>query len=166
MNKLFFMCVFWGLLGNAFSQEIIWSTVANDVRKGGLLINRTDVRNKIGELYEKYNYYYDDTGYDIDYFLQAFGMDFMLAHLPKSAMAMQMNKNGYIQVQVIIFILYTNVRIAGCLIFSDDSRASNAIQTTRENRNTFDALLDSIWVDIDYYPDERKNNNYSLLTLK
>jgi hypothetical protein len=77
----------------------------------------------------------------------------MIAHLPKSAMAMQMNKNGYIQVQVLIFILYKNVRIAGCLIFSDDGRSSNAIEATIENKNKFNTLFDSIWVNIDYYFD-------------
>jgi hypothetical protein len=154
VKRTVLICIFLSIFINGFSQEMIWSTVQNDVRTEDQLKNRTNVRNLVLELYDNYNYYYDDTGYDMDYFLQAFGMDFMLAHLPKSAMAMQMNKNGYTQIQVLIFILYQNTRISGCLIFSDDGRGGNAIATSEKNRTKFESLLDSLWVAIDYYPDE------------
>jgi hypothetical protein len=154
MKGMFFSIIFLNILVNSFSQEIIWSTVQNDVIKTGQLIDRADVRNEIMQLYNKYKYYYNDGGYDIDYFLQAFGMDYMLMHLPKSASAMQLIKNGYTQVQVLVFVLYSDARISGCLIFSDDGMGRDAIETTEQNREIFEKLLDSLWIKIGYYQDD------------
>ena len=134
---------------NIYSQEMIWSTVELDVRNNGKHINFSQVEEYIMALYSKYDYFYDDTGYDIDYFLQAFGPGFMIAHLPKSAIAMKVEKSGYEQVQVLIFVLYKQYRIAGCLLFTDDGRGQEAIKTNENNKNKFRTLLSSLWFNID-----------------
>jgi hypothetical protein len=134
---------------NIYSQEIIWSTVELDVKNSGKHINLIQVEEYIMALYSKYNYFYDDTGYDIDYFLQAFGPGFMIAHLPKSAMAMKVEKSGYEQVQVLIFVLHKQYRIAGCLLFTDDGRGQQAIEANENNKNKFRTLLNSIWFNIE-----------------
>jgi hypothetical protein len=150
MKKIVLTILFLGFTSIcSFAQHIIWSTVQNDVGRNGILIDISEVKGNIMKLYDQYNYYYDDTGYDIDYFLQAFGQNFMLAHLPQSAVAMEMIKDGFVQVQVLIFILYKNIRIAGCLIFSDDKRG-NAIEANSYNKNNFEALVNTILVEINY----------------
>jgi hypothetical protein len=131
-----------------YAQEIIWSTVENDVRGNGRQLSLNQVEEEIMTLYSNYRYYYDDTDYDIDYFLQAFGMNFMLAHLPKSAMAMKMVRNEYEQVQILIFVLYQQYRISGCIIFSDDGRGYGAIEANNNNEDGFKTLLNSLWFNI------------------
>jgi hypothetical protein len=150
MKKIVLAILFLGFSSIcSFAQHIIWSTVQSDVGRTGMLINISEVKDNIMKLYNQYNYYYDDTGYDIDYFLQAFGQNFMLAHLPKSAVALEMTKDGFVQVQVLIFILYEDIRISGCLIFSDAKRG-NAIETNSYNKDNFETLVDNIWVEINY----------------
>jgi hypothetical protein len=67
----------------------------------------------------------------------------MLAHLPQSVMSMQMQKDGYTQVQVLFLHLYESIRTAGVLIFSN-SRAANAIETNTLNEGEFKSLLDRL----------------------
>ena len=148
MRKVCFICLLFLSL-NINAQQIIWSTAPQYVRNNGRHITLNEVEEEIFTLFTQYNYYYINTEHDIDFFLQSFGPDFMLAHLPKGAIAMQLSRNNFEQVQVLIFVLYFEHRISGWLYFSDNKDHINGIETSEQNKKVFLETLNSLWFNIE-----------------